>query len=212
MEPSEWRVIGRSVQGSTHLRDQKPNQDAIRWYPDKGCGLPLIVAVADGHGSAKYFRSHFGAQLATGTAVDVLREFAEHLPEDEELMMVIDRLPAAIERRWKQAVDDHLIENPFDEDSEETPAPVGQDSNSVRGVWHNALVRVGDERLCRLFAAWRWRYSRGFSGWRCRACYPARPKPNCQSNDFALFAARTNAFSEASSTDRRPSASTGYFK
>jgi serine/threonine protein phosphatase PrpC len=129
MGPSEWRAIGRSVQGSTHLRDQKPNQDAIGWYPDEGYGLPLIVAVADGHGATKYFRSHFGAEFATRTAIDVLREFAEHLPGDGELMMVIDRLPAAIERRWKKAVDDHLVVNPFDEESGATPAPaaIGED-------------------------------------------------------------------------------------
>jgi serine/threonine protein phosphatase PrpC len=97
MGPSEWRVIGKSVQGSTHLRAQKANQDAIAWYPDEGHGLPRIVAVADGHGSEKHFRSHIGAGLATRTAIDVLREFAEHLPETGELMMVMNHLPAAIE-------------------------------------------------------------------------------------------------------------------
>ena len=39
MAPSEWRVIGESVQGSTHLKVQKPNQDAIAWYPDEGHGF-----------------------------------------------------------------------------------------------------------------------------------------------------------------------------
>jgi hypothetical protein len=127
MGPSEWRVIGESVQGSTHLRVQKPNQDAIAWYPDEGHGLPLIVAVADGHGSDKHFRSQIGASLATRAAIDVLREFAEHVPANGELMTVMDHLPAAIERRWKRAVDDHLIANPLGEEGEPPPTPIGED-------------------------------------------------------------------------------------
>ena len=127
MGPSEWRAIGKSVQGSTHLRTQKPNQDAIALYPDEGQGLPVIVAVADGHGSEKHFRSHIGAYLATRTAIDVLREFAERLPERLEQTMVIDHLPAAIERRWKRAVDDHLVENPVDEEMGQSAAPIGDD-------------------------------------------------------------------------------------
>jgi serine/threonine protein phosphatase PrpC len=127
MDLSECLVIGESVQGSTHLRDGKPNQDAIQWYPDTGQGLPLIVALADGHGNEKHFRSHIGAHLATKTAIDVLREFAEQLPDDGELMMVIDHLPAAVERRWKRAVDDHLIANPFDEPDGKPVAPIGED-------------------------------------------------------------------------------------
>lgn len=123
MGPSEWRVIGESVQGSTHLRVLKPNQDAIAWYPDEGHGLPLIVAVADGHGSEKHFRSHIGAGLATRVAIEVLREFAEHLPADSDM----DRLPAAIERGWKRAVDDHLTANPLREGGEEPTAPIGED-------------------------------------------------------------------------------------
>jgi hypothetical protein len=127
MGPSAWRVIGQSVQGATHLRVQKPNQDAIAWYPDEGHGLPLIVAVADGHGSEKHFRSHIGAGLAARAAIDVLREFGERLPASGELMMVMDHLPAAIERRWKRAVDDHLTANPLGEGAEGPAPPIGED-------------------------------------------------------------------------------------
>ena len=126
MDPSEWRVIGKSVRGSAHLRAQKPNQDAIAWYPDEGAGLPLILAVADGHGSEKHFRSDIGAQLATKTAVDVLREFSEHRPKDGELSLMMERLPAAIELQWKQAVRDHLNANPAVDGTDEPAAAVGE--------------------------------------------------------------------------------------
>lgn len=126
MDPSEWRVIGESVQGSVHLRAQKPNQDAIAWYPHAGAGPPLILAVADGHGSDKHFRSDIGAQLATKTAVDVLREFLEHRPKDRELSLMMERLPAAIELQWKQAVRDHLRANPVGDGSDEPAATISE--------------------------------------------------------------------------------------
>jgi serine/threonine protein phosphatase PrpC len=126
MEPSEWRVIGESIQGSVHLRAQKPNQDAIAWYPDDGSGLPLILAVADGHGGDKYFRSDIGAQLAAKTALDVLREFSEHRPKDGELSLMMERLPAAIELQWKQAVRDHLDANPVGDGTDEPATTIGE--------------------------------------------------------------------------------------
>jgi serine/threonine protein phosphatase PrpC len=109
-----------------HVRAQKPNQDAIAWYPDEGEGLPLILAVADGHGSDKHFRSDIGAQLATKTAVAVLREFSEHRPKDGELSLMMERLPAAIELQWKQAVRDHLDANPVAEGTDEPAATISE--------------------------------------------------------------------------------------
>jgi hypothetical protein len=37
--------------------------------------MPVILAIADGHGSSKYFRSHYGAQLAVKTALKVMQKF-----------------------------------------------------------------------------------------------------------------------------------------
>jgi serine/threonine protein phosphatase PrpC len=88
----------------------------------------LILAVADGHGSARHFRSEIGADLATRAAIDVLREFAEHQPNDRELSMIVERLPAAIERRWKEAVQEHLTTNPVEEGDDQRLANLNVDS------------------------------------------------------------------------------------
>lgn len=63
-----WRVVGASVAGSSHQNYGQPCQDAAGWAlgPDR-C---LIVAVADGAGSAKLGGE--GAQLAVSTAVNHL--------------------------------------------------------------------------------------------------------------------------------------------
>jgi hypothetical protein len=57
---SDWRVIGASVQGTSHLKGDVPCQDAHGYQVLDG-GL-VLAAVADGAGSAE--RSHQGAQLA----------------------------------------------------------------------------------------------------------------------------------------------------
>src|SRR4051812_37341449 len=67
-----WRVTGSSVRGAYHERRNLPNQDAVRWQPLDGEGLPLVLAVSDGHGSTKHLRSEVGARLAVEVATDIL--------------------------------------------------------------------------------------------------------------------------------------------
>jgi hypothetical protein len=113
----KWRVIGKSVRGASHVRTGLPNQDAIRWWPESGTGLPLVLAVADGHGSAKCFRSSVGADLAVKIATGVLPVFLESLPEPLNLSAVkrwaAEDLPREIVRRWRDDVADHVSENPL---------------------------------------------------------------------------------------------------
>ena len=112
-----WRVIGRSVRGAAHVRAGLPNQDAIRWLPESGTGLPLILAVADGHGSARCFRSDVGSRLAVHTATEVVQESLENLPEAPSFSAVKrwaeDHLPHEIVRRWRDAVAGDLLAGPF---------------------------------------------------------------------------------------------------
>lgn len=138
-EPVTWRTIGQSVQGAAHKRSGLPNQDAIHWWPKNGMGSLLILAVADGHGSSKYFRSNHGARLAVETAVHVLQAFApssrgqidgdssisEHsidlLDRGLDLSnptvvgrMAEEQLPKLLSRRWLEAVDDHIQSHPIE--------------------------------------------------------------------------------------------------
>ena len=74
-ERPPWRVIGESVRGAGHKRNGMPNQDAYTCLPESGVGSVLCVAVADGHGSTRYFRSDVGARLAVQSATEVLQAF-----------------------------------------------------------------------------------------------------------------------------------------
>jgi serine/threonine protein phosphatase PrpC len=100
--PGRWRAVGETVIGATHLRAEIPNQDAL--YLPPGPGLPMIVAVSDGHGSPKCFRSHLGSRFAIGTAALTLGEFLEGKEEPPAEDRAREHLPNVIARRWAEAV------------------------------------------------------------------------------------------------------------
>lgn len=117
---ARWRVVGHSVRGATHERVGLPNQDAINWLPESGTGVPLILAVADGHGSRRSFRSETGARLAVETAAQVINDFLLGQTQTKNLSATKraaeEWLPVAIVRRWLEAVAGHLAGHPLSKD------------------------------------------------------------------------------------------------
>src|SRR5919202_522458 len=92
---AQWRVIGESVQGASHASDGLPNQDAIYWTPPSGAGARLILALSDGHGSAKHFRSAIGAALAVRVATTEM----QNLLQSQYDSASVSALRPIIERR-----------------------------------------------------------------------------------------------------------------
>ena len=118
MRRPTWRVIGESVQGASHKRAGLPNQDAIHWQPESSTGPQLILAVSDGHGSAKYFRSDTGSQIATRVATKVVFENLMDVPQDSSNPSALKRLseeqlPKALVRAWEKEVDSDVESNPL---------------------------------------------------------------------------------------------------
>jgi len=75
IRPPEWRVIGETVPGASHLRAGIPNQDAILQIRASGRGLPIILSVSDGHRRDKCFRSDRGSRFAVKVATRLLGAF-----------------------------------------------------------------------------------------------------------------------------------------
>lgn len=117
VQTDRWHVIGASVVGSSHERAGQRCQDAIRHTGKPEPGLPAIAAVADGHGSAKCFRSHLGADFAVVAALEVVTEFARGEWSGVSLALLIrtagQRLPEELARRWLEAVRRHIDQNPL---------------------------------------------------------------------------------------------------
>ena len=112
----KWSVIGQSVRGASHLRSGLPNQDAIKFHAGTDGAPPAVLAVSDGHGSPKSFRSSVGAQLAVEVAVQAATDFLGGM-KDSPLSAVKNAaerlLPADIVKVWTQKVAEHLSGNPF---------------------------------------------------------------------------------------------------
>lgn len=109
---SYWRCSGKTVQGASHVRAGLPNQDALWWSPESGSGLPLILTISDGHGSAKSFRSHIGAKIAVLQATKQIQNFVlENKGRDRPALQ--KQLPKIIVSQWLKVVDLHMQEVPF---------------------------------------------------------------------------------------------------
>ena len=117
--PAEWRVMGETVPGASHLRAGVPNQDAILQVRESGRGLPVVVSVSDGHGSDKCFRSDRGSRFAVQEAARLVGEFLDGsrgLADHTELeSRAKDYLPREFVRRWRAAVEADLKARPFTE-------------------------------------------------------------------------------------------------
>lgn len=128
-------------------------------------GKELLVAVADGHGSAPYTRSGLGARFACRAAIDLLRQVPD------------DIFPAALKTRFDRMVQRHLAFHPL-EDWEKERAQSLPSSEAVYGTTllcaritdkGATVFQLGDGEICVL----------DFLG----NCLPALPSdPNCVGN------------------------------
>lgn len=115
-----WAVVASSVRGASHVKDDKPNQDALCWRSITASGSRVIVALADGHGSSRFFRSQTGSQFAVSVATTLLEQFLRELPSPFDASLckraAETHLPEMIVQAWREAVDKHLAHNPFHQD------------------------------------------------------------------------------------------------
>ncbi|MBM3143084.1 MAG: protein phosphatase 2C domain-containing protein [Chloroflexi bacterium] len=112
-----WHVTGRSVRGYSHIRAGLPNQDAIHWLPQCAEGLPIILAISDGHGSAENVRSDTGACLAVKAAEAAYGVLLKGQAEESRLSTIKrwanEGLPHEILRSWRDAVAKDVVARPF---------------------------------------------------------------------------------------------------
>jgi len=116
----EWRTIGETVPGASHIRAGTPNQDSILQMRESGRTLPLVLSIADGHGSPKCFRSDFGSQFAVKKAAQIVGEFLDERRGRFDLAEIEskgkDYLPKEFVKKWRKTVEYHLKNNPFTDD------------------------------------------------------------------------------------------------
>jgi Protein phosphatase 2C len=108
-----WRVINASVRGSAHQRSGLPNQDAVDFGSSPKSEAPMtVLAVSDGHGGGRHFRSQVGSTLAVHVAVKVVQDYLVGLAGAD---CDLSQLSQQIVDAWVTAVMSDLTHNPFSE-------------------------------------------------------------------------------------------------
>ena len=100
--------------GASHVRKNKPNQDygaveSIAVSPDSQI---YVLAVSDGHGSEKSFRSDIGSKTAVNIAIEELKNLFSKQPSFDQINSQTDIITRRIIFEWKKFVKIHFIENP----------------------------------------------------------------------------------------------------
>jgi len=117
---TRWQIIGETVPGASHLRAGIPNQDSILQLRESDRTLPLVVSIADGHGSPKCFRSDKGSRFVVKKCIQIVSEFLDERRGKFDLAEIEskgkDYFPKEIVKEWRKAVESHLKDNPFTED------------------------------------------------------------------------------------------------
>ena len=143
----KWRVASASARGSSHLRSGLPNQDACEYRNgDRASSVRAVLAVSDGHGGARHFRSQVGSSLAALTAVNTLQDaLGKMLAADAQSMATEESLQpllAHLCRDWRSAVESDLKNNPFT--AEELDKLEASDGIAAReSVEHDPILAYG---------------------------------------------------------------------
>ena len=113
-EVATWQVITGSAPGAAHRASGLPNQDAVASQDGPG---GVVVAIADGHGHIRHFRSAEGAGLAVEVACRVASQAAAGLAAgaagEEEAERAGQELALAMVADWRSAVADQLGVLPY---------------------------------------------------------------------------------------------------
>jgi serine/threonine protein phosphatase PrpC len=137
-EKATWGVICKSVRGALHIKKGIQNQDAFdsKVYNE---GTLLMVAVADGHGDSRCFRSAIGSSIAVRVAIDSLEKVAQYCAEAPNLSLLKRNIESGFAKKlhtmWKEEVEKDFLTAGFSPLNEENP----EISFEVSGEKSNAI-------------------------------------------------------------------------
>jgi hypothetical protein len=136
--PPAWRVATADATGALHVAKQMHYEDAWAVAPARGLRgneTPVVVAVADGHGHARHFRSSRGAEMAVAAAARLGMAIAADIAAATDAEQVADALrqfvgPAVVST-WRDYVYTDLDESPVTDDERAAAGldaePTGED-------------------------------------------------------------------------------------
>ena len=113
--------------GGSHKKRNKPCQD---FSSDYTCDDFSIIAVSDGHGSSKHFRSDVGSKLAAQAGIEEVKRLLENDFDfanfKDNSQKIIEGLIESVYKRWIDDISNYMTENPFIK--EEIPKDLDEDT------------------------------------------------------------------------------------
>src|ERR1700733_13393284 len=152
-----WQVSIGSVRGAVHLATGLPNQDAAAHQDVIGPPGAVIVAIADGHGHSRHFRSGSGSLLAVDTACQVVAALTDGLARRalwaalshaEVDAAVRAELAPALLGDWRAAVAEHLAGQPFTPEEQSRLDALGDDPEIPYGATLLVVTVVARWLIC----------------------------------------------------------------
>ena len=110
-----YRSFACSERGAEHEKNDMVCQDSAINYIDKDLAV-MIIAVADGHGSAECFRSDTGSRFAVECAVECIKNFILTIRENnisvnEKKDELLAQLSNSIIAAWNEKIEKDYINN-----------------------------------------------------------------------------------------------------
>lgn len=110
-----WHVSTGTARGAAHRAAGLPNQDSMDRRITPG-SAGVVVAVADGHGHRRHFRSAKGSEFAVVTGSRVGSQLASELTrqaDGEGATAAVRSAVTALVREWRSEVARHLAAEPY---------------------------------------------------------------------------------------------------
>jgi hypothetical protein len=130
-----WRVAAADAVGAFHIARQMRHEDAWAVAPASALDRDensVVVAVADGHGHARHFRSAHGAEIAVAVAAELGTAAAAEIAGAGDAVSVEEtlrqRVAPIIVAAWRDHVRRDLEENPVT-DEERSAAGLGANAS-----------------------------------------------------------------------------------
>lgn len=112
-----FQGIHSTVIGDSHIKKGIVCQDSSGICVTERFG---IAVVADGHGSAKHFRSDIGSKIAVKITTELLKNYMNRTDFKEQFLQhpdfILQQMEKQILMKWREAVEVYHFENPLTEE------------------------------------------------------------------------------------------------
>ena len=122
-----FQGIHSTVIGDSHIKKGIVCQDSSGICVTDTFG---IAVVADGHGSAKHFRSDVGSRIAVKITTGLLKNYMSRTDFREQFLQhpdfILQQMEKQILMKWREAVEEYHLENPLTEEEDQKMESFGK--------------------------------------------------------------------------------------